>query len=59
MEVSENTFKEILKRSESNAGVSHAKSIHDIIDKNTISGTVIVGILTRSKTRVLLPRGKK
>jgi hypothetical protein len=58
-EVSENTFKEILERSERNAGVSHAKSMFGITDKSTTPGTVMVGVLTRSKTRVLLPRGKK
>jgi hypothetical protein len=58
-EVSENTFKEILERSERNTCVTHAKSMQGITDLDTTQGTVLVGVMTRSRTGVLLPRGEK
>ena len=54
--VNENLFKEIFERSESNACVSHAKSMHGVTKEDTLPGTVLVGVLTRSQ-RASRPKG--
>lgn len=49
-EVSENTFKEILERSERNPSLTQAKSLQGITDMDTTLGTVMVGVMTRSNS---------